>query len=125
MTEPNAGPDLYTSFARIAIDYWRLLRAYDRLRGTMVGEDSARLAAQSRYAAERLDSVLGQVGLRMVLFDGQIFHPGLPVEALNAEDFDSEDGLVVAFTSEPTVLAGGRVIALGKVTLQQTQQGVS
>jgi hypothetical protein len=125
MTEPSTQPDFHGAFARIAVDYWRLLRAYDRLRGSIASQDSPRLAAQSRFAAERLENVLGQVGLRMVLFDGQAFHPGLPVEALNVGDFDSEEGLVVAFTTEPTVLAEGRVIALGKVTLERVQQGAS
>jgi len=125
MNEPILEQDLPQAFVRLAVDYWRLLRAYDRLRGSVDGDAAARVAAQSRYAAGRLDNVLGQVGLRLVLFDGQPFHPGLPVHALNAEDFDSDDDLIVAFTNEPTILADSRVVALGSVTLERRQQGAA
>lgn len=125
MTEPNHEQDFIVIFSRLAIEYWRLLRAYDRLRGSIESDATARLAAQSRYAAGRLENALGQAGLRLVLFDGQPFHPGLPVRALNAEDFDGEHDLVVSFTTEPTILAEGRVVTLGSVTLERRQQGES
>ena len=125
MMEAGATRDYPVALARIAVEYWRLLRAYDRLRESNVGQDTPRLAAQSRYAAERLESIMGQVGLRLVLFDGQAFQAGLPVEALNADEFDGEEGLIVEFTTEPTILFEGRVISPGKVTLARVEQGAS
>lgn len=115
-----------TSLVRLAVEYWRLLRAYDRLRATVSGESEARSAAQSRFAFNQLKALLDEAGLRLVVFDGQPFHPGLPVRAINAEDFSDEEGeLIVALTNEPTILAEGRVVLLGAVTLDRRTEGVT
>jgi hypothetical protein len=121
MNESSA--DTSFSLARLAVEFWRLLRAYDRLRASVEGEAGARFAAQSRFALTRLEALLTEAGLRIAVFDGQPFHPGLPVRALNAEDFVEEEGLIVAFTNEPTILAEGRVVVLGTVTLDRRVEG--
>lgn len=123
MNQPS--PYTSSSLVALAVEYWRLLRAYDRLRGTVEGDAGARFAAQSRFALGRLEALLAEAGLRLAIFDGQPFHPGLPVRALNAEDFADEDGLVVAFTNEPTILADGRVVVLGTVTLDRRVEGAA
>ncbi len=121
MTEPAA--NLSSSFARLAVEYWRLLRAYDRLRDNVGDDLGARAAAQSRYALTRLESVLTEAGMRVAVFDGQPFHPGLPVRVLNGDEFTTEDELIVAFTNEPTILAQERVVALGAVTVDRRLEG--
>ncbi len=119
----TSSPDLAAAFVTLAVEYWRLLRAYDRLRGTAGGDFAARSAAQSRFARDRLEAILADAGLRLATFDGQPFHPGLSVRPLNAEDFADEGDLIVAFTNEPTILAEGRVVALGTVTLGRRKEG--
>ena len=124
MTVPSA--DTSSSLVRLAVEYWRLLRAYDRLRASVENEASARFAAQSRFATGRLEALLTEAGLRLAIFDGQPFHPGLPVRALNADDFTEDEGLIVAFTNEPTILAEeGRVVVLGTVTLDRRVEGAA
>lgn len=123
MTEHATDSTSTAHLARLAVEFWRLLRAYDRLSANVEGDAGARSSAQSRYAANRLHCVLGEAGLRLVVFDGQPYQPGLPVRPLNAEDFAEDDGLFVAMTNEPTIVAGGRVVVLGSVTLDRRAEG--
>ena len=114
-----------STLVKLAVEYWRLLRAYDRLWASVDDKTSAKFAAQSRFAFSRLEALLIETGLRLVVFDGQPFHAGLPVRALNAEDFAEDEGLIVAFTNEPTILNNGSVVALGTVTLERRTEGAT
>ena len=76
-----------------------------------------RLAAQARYSAGRLDSLIGKAGLRLASFDGMMFEINLPAVAVNAEDVSDGQALVVERTIEPTVISDSTVILTGKVFL--------
>ena len=103
---------------RLAIEYWRLLRAFERSCGVGQGA-SNREAAQARYAASKLSSILGEIDMRLVIFDGERFEAGLPVSAINADEFEGEDDLVIAATIEPAVIVRGDVKIMGRVLLEQ------
>lgn len=65
--------------------------------------------------------VLTGLDIRLEEFVGQPYSPSLPVEPVNPEDFDSEEGLVVHETIEPTILHNGRVLMRGKAVLAKGQ----
>lgn len=121
----KSSTDTSCTLVKLAVEYWRLLRAYDRIRADVGAEAGSRFAAQSRFALMKLDALLNEAGFRLAIFDGQPFYAGLPVRALNAEDFVEEDGLIIAYTNEPTILVEGRVVALGTVTLERRVEGAS
>ena len=121
MTE--ASDKATSALCQLAIDYWRLLRAYDRLREKAEDGHAARFAAHSKFALGRLEASLGDAGLRLALFDGQEFHAGLPVRPLNADDFETDDETFVAYTNEPTILCDAKVVVLGTVTLEKRLKG--
>lgn len=103
------------SFAKLAVEHWRLIRVLTRLIDRLPVESQARVAAQARFASAQLDSAVSDQGLSLTTFDGRLFEPSLPVTAVNAEDYPGQADLVVSETVEPTVIADGRVIQLGKV----------
>ena len=109
----TAGSEL--GYAKLAVEHWRLIRVLTRLVDRLPVESQPRVAAQARFASAQLDSAVGEQGLSLATFDGRLFEPSLPVTAVNAEDFPGLADLVVSETVEPTVLADGRVIQLGKV----------
>ena len=67
----------------------------------------------------RLDAILGARGLRLIAYVDEPYSPNLPVTVANADEFQGNEGLVIAETLEPTLLADGRVVAMGKVILKQ------
>ena len=105
---------------RLAIEYWRLLRAFEKSCGVGQGA-SGREAAQVRYAASKLSSIIGEIDMRLVAFDGERFEPGLPVSAINADEFEGEDDLLIAATIEPAVVVRGHVKFMGRVLLERRQ----
>ena len=107
--------DLEPALCALAVDYWKLLRAYERLVADETGAKAARLSAQARYADGRLTSHLDDAGMMLMTFDGQDITPEIPVIAVNADDLASARQAIVSQTLEPAIVAGPRVLAMGRV----------
>ncbi len=106
-------------FAGMAIDFWKLLRSYERLVMDAPAAATTRLEAQARFAAGRLAAHLESYGLQLVTFEGQPLSPQLPVVAINAEDLEGCDNLVIESTIEPAIVAGSRVVAVGRIIARE------
>lgn len=107
------------AFSKLAVEHWRLIRVLSRLVDRLPQESQARVAAQARFASGQLDSLVKDQGLVLATFEGRRFEPSLPVTAVNAEDFAGATTLLVTETVEPTVMADGRVVQLGKVLVSE------
>jgi hypothetical protein len=107
-------------FAQLAVDYWKLMRAFDRSRALAGQPHDARLEAQAKYADGRLTSALDAASMRLVTYDGIAYTADLPVSAVNADEFPGEGGadLRVASTLEPAVIHNMNVIRTGRVALE-------
>lgn len=101
--------------AGLAVDFWKLLRSFERAIGDMPADKVDRLNAQVRYAAGRLARHLEQCGLQVVTFDGEPITPAIPVIAINADELGDDGRVVVQSTIEPAVVAGSRVLSTGRV----------
>jgi hypothetical protein len=104
--------------SRLLIEYWKLLRSYERTAGELPEAKAEKVNAQIRYSAQRLDQILEAESIRLVCFDGEPFTPELPVSAINAEDLEGCEETSVERTIEPTLLQGGSVLHTGKVLLK-------
>ena len=107
-------------FAQLAVDYWKLIRAFDRTRALAGQPHDARLQAQAKYADGRLTSALDAASMRLVTYDGDAYTADLPVSAVNADEFPDRDEaeLRVASTLEPAVILDMNVIRTGRVALE-------
>ena len=76
-----------------------------------------RIASQARYAANRLDVLLGEQSMSLQAFEGLDFEVNLPASAVNADEFQGTEPSVVQRTLEPAVIADMRVLLMGKVIL--------
>lgn len=127
-TTSDTGTDLEPVLCGLAVDYWKLLRAYERLAAETPDPRGQRLMAQARYADARLSVHLEGAGLLLATFEGQEITPQIPVVAINADDLGGDDRgentaaprkIVVGSTLEPAVVAGARVLAMGRVIAQE------
>jgi hypothetical protein len=107
----------HEALAIIASEWFRCSRRALRLAAEAAPARLERERAQHAYATQRVQDALTTHGLRLHDFSGSAYSPSLPVEPLNPEDFDTEEGLVVTETVEPTVLLDGKVLLRGKVVL--------
>ena len=107
----------------VATEWWKASRRLLRLAAADTASPGRyeRERAQLAYAGRRVTGALDAHGLRLRDFDGQPYSPSLPPEPVNPEDFDTEEGLVVADTIEPTVLHDGRIVLRGKVALRRAE----
>lgn len=107
--------------AALAVEFWKLLRAFERAGERLPREQTARAAAQARFSASRLEGLLREAGLSLVHLDGREFEPSLPATAINIEDFEGAENLLVDMTVEPAVVQGMQVILMGKVLLKREE----
>jgi hypothetical protein len=105
------------TMARLAVEYWKLLRVLERALDSVPEERRERYASQGRYAAGRLDDLLRERKMSVQSFDGMDFEINLPASAVNGDEFPNRTDVVVARTIEPAVIADMRPILMGKVYL--------
>ena len=108
-------------FAQLAVEHWKLLRAAYRILTDLPIDQQKRVEAQYRYASTRLKQLSEEMGLRLVEYEGAQYSPNLPVCVVNADDFDDNNGLIVAQTLEPAAIHDGSVILMGKVLLEERE----
>ena len=103
----------------IATEWFKTVRRLSKLIRDLTPEALERERAQLTFSRTRVTAALATNQLRMLDYQGLPFSSEIPPEPVNPEDFDTDEGLVVAETLEPTVLRDGRVIARGRVILAQ------
>lgn len=105
--------------AKLAIELWKLLTAFERAATNLPAEKVAKTAAQIRFSRSRLTVLLQEAGLSLLTFDGESFSVNLPASPINGEDLELIDGVKVASTIEPAIISDGKVILVGKVFLKE------
>ncbi len=105
------------TMARLAVEYWKLLRVLERALENVPEDRRERYASQGRYAAGRLDDLLKERKMSVQSFDGMDFEINLPASPVNGDEFPGRADVVVARTIEPAVIADMRPVLMGKVYL--------
>jgi hypothetical protein len=113
-----SGPDAAQSLAALAVEFWRLAKIHERAVAEQPVDRQARGLAQLRYAVGRLVSILQENGIRLISYDGQDYEPNFPVSVVNSDEVSGAERLVVDRTIEPTLVADGKVLSMGKVALR-------
>jgi hypothetical protein len=108
---------------KLTTEYWRLLKLAERTVADMQSEKTASVAAQLRYSMSRLTTICAGGGLKLISYDRQPYVPNLPVTVANSDETDSSDQLIVERTIEPTIIADGQLVAMGKVLLKKRASG--
>ena len=104
---------------KLTTEYWRLLKLAERTVAELQNDKMASVAAQLRYSLSRLATICAEAGLKLISYDREPYTPNLPVTVANSDEADSADQLIVERTIEPTIIADGQVIAMGKVFLKK------
>lgn len=110
------------SVAQLCVEYWKLAAATEKALNGALSSNGKRLEAQLKFSKRQLEVLLQDLGLRLVDFSGERFHPGLAVSVDNPGDFEEDEALVVGKTIEPTVMSDMSVIRLGRVIVAPVEQ---
>lgn len=124
MTE-NADGGAQSAAAAMAVDFWKLLRVTERALSAVPEEKRKRIEAQLRFSASRLEDHLSDLDISLATFEGQAFGPELPAVAVNADEFEDAESLIIESAVEPAVLIDGKVIKNARVMLKEGTANVS
>ena len=111
--------DAVQAIVSLAIEYWRLLRLYERAVMEQEPDKHRKSLAQLRYASNRLNIILEKNGFRLISYNGDQYTPNLPVSVVNGDEISGDENLIIDQTLEPTVLYDGRVLSVGKVVIKK------
>jgi hypothetical protein len=75
----------HDALAKLATEFWRLLRITEKALAEVPPEKAAGAAAQLRYSGSRLSTICAGAGLHLVAYDGELYEPNLPVTVANAD----------------------------------------
>lgn len=77
------------------------------------------MAAQLRYSMSRLSTICAEGGLKLIGYDRELYVANLPVTIANFDEIESSGDLIVERTIEPTIIADGQIVSMGKVFLKK------
>jgi len=107
--------ELEVPFARLMTEHWKLIQVLSRAASRLPLEAQPRVQAQLRFAESQLAKIGEESNFRCATFEGRPLEPGLPVTAMNKQDFAEGAVLTVLETIEPAIVVEGRIIQFGKV----------
>lgn len=107
------------AIAEIAAESWRYRLALKKALKKMDVMDAERFSRQYDYFADRVNQAIATADLRVLDLSGQPYSVGLPVQAINIEEFDEDEALVITQTIEPVIMMAGRVQRIGMVMVDR------
>ena len=111
--------DVISSLSALSVECWRLAMSFEKAISDLPEGKAQRYASQLRFSRMQLETIVAAHGLRLVTFDGEAFHDGLPTSADNLADFDEGCELVVQKTLEPTIIKDMNVVSKGRVLVAE------
>ncbi len=120
-TQGNCQRALET-IAQLCVEYWKLSAVTEKALGTLESKDRKRLQAQLKFSKRQLELILKELGLRLIDFCGEHYHPGLAISVDNLADHNEDEQLVISKTLEPTVMSNMKVIRLGRAIIAPVQK---
>ena len=114
-------PDIESILIDVVLESWRFAKAFERAIKKLDAGQSSRFANQYNYFIKRLKEDLGKANLNLVDASGQAFEPGMAVSALNIEDFDAEDTLLIDQMVEPIIMGPDGLRRTGTVMLRKIE----
>lgn len=110
------------SLIEMAIESWRFSRLFGKLIQKLDAGESSRYVNQIRYFQKRVEESLESSGLRLVNVEGQFYDTGMAASALNLEDFNPEDALLVDQMIEPIIMGPNGLRKQGTVMLRKVEK---
>ena len=114
--------DSETCFKQAIIDMilesWRFLNAFRNAMTSLSLDEQKRYQGRCSWFDRRLNEIVETAGLRIVAINqGEIYDIGMAVTALNIEDFQVDETLIVEQMVEPIIMEKDTVIRCGSVIL--------
>ena len=108
-----------TSLMNIAIESWRFSRLFERVVGKLDIAEQKRYISQYRWFIKKLDESLIEADMRIENVEGCIYDPGIAATAINLDEFEKNDQLIVDQMLEPIIMGKEGLVKSGTITLRR------
>jgi len=115
----NPTDQLERSLIDMAVESWRFSRLFARVVNKLDAGEAGRYVNQLRYFQRKVEETLDENGLKLVNVEGLQFDPGMAASAINIEDFEPDDTLLVDQMLEPIIMGADGLKKSGTVTLRK------
>jgi hypothetical protein len=105
----------------MSVESWRFARLFTRLLNNLDAGEGKRYANQLRYFQKKIENNLENGDLKLINVEGQLFDPGMAASALNMDDFESDDELIIDKMVEPIIMDSNGIRKEGTVMLRKAQ----
>ena len=109
--------DIKIALSKLAIEYWRVIRSYERNLPSM--ENCMSAAGVIRNSEKKFSAILSENGLRFMNFEGHDYTPNLPLTVINGDEFAGNEDLIITQMIEPTIVDDDGIINMGKAILSR------
>lgn len=113
----NEEEKLTNSLVSIAIESWRLQSVFNKVLSKLDMDDRKKYQSQFLWFSKKVNNALNEAEIKTVNLEGQKYDPGMAVTALNCDEFDTDDELIVVQTIEPIVMKKDVLLKTGTVVL--------
>jgi hypothetical protein len=120
--DANVDNPTIKALIEIAAEGWRFARAYSRVIAKLEADEIPRYANQARYFQKKIDDNLQALGLKIVNLEGHRYDIGMAVSAVNMEDFEPDDVLLIDQMIEPIIMGNEGLVRSGTVILSKASQ---
>ena len=108
------------SIITLTVEAWRLERLLLKLFSNLDAKDQARYTSKLRWFIKRVYLALDEAKMKIINCEGSPYDSGIPVTAINIDEFMDCDKLFINQMIEPIVVDNdGCVVHTGVVSLQK------
>ena len=119
MQDDSLNVDLSRIVVDMAIEGWRFSRLFVRVAQKLDAGEAEKYISQLRYFLKKNEESLQALDLKLVNLEGMPYDAGMPVSAINIDEFEPDDHLYVEQMIEPVIMGLDGLRKSGTVMLQK------
>ena len=109
------------SLIALAIESWRFAKMFERVLAKLDAGEQKRHLSQYKWFLKKMEESLADSGLKIAHIEGQTFDPGIAATALNIDESETDDVLVVEQMLEPIIMNESGLVRSGTVILRKVK----
>jgi len=103
----------------MAVESWRFSRLFIKAATKLEPSETNKYINQLRYFQKNIENSLDECGLKTINLEGQVYDIGMAAVAMNMEDFEADDILIVENMVEPIIMGNDGIKKQGTVILKK------
>jgi hypothetical protein len=119
MQKDSQNTDFSNVVVEMAIEGWRFSRLFIRVAKRLDAGEAEKYISQLRYFLKKNEDSLQALGLKLVNLEGMPYDAGMPVSAINIDEFGPDDQLYVEQMIEPVIMGKDGLRRPGTVMLKK------